>query len=171
MKILLSLFTAVTLFTACASNSQNARYAQEKNAPKFGNVRSYVEKPDAVMRAARAALDDLSRESDPPVISSIKSDEESVRTGWVYSESKAKYVEYKVDGKPGRKPLRVRRKYSYTVTPSFTGSQVILGAEEEVVQLDMKTGEEKGWKSSATDPAAFEDMARRLQEQIRYQNN
>ena len=162
------IFALTLVLAACASKPpHNARYAEEKNAPKFKNSRSYVEKPEAVMIAARAALDELNRESDPPVTGSIKAGDEIVRTGWVYSTSKKRFVEFRVDDKPQRKPLRLRRKYGYAITPSLAGTDVTLEVEEESMQVDLTTGEEEGWKSEEADPAAYDLLARRLTEQLR----
>jgi hypothetical protein len=154
------------LLASCASNPHHAKYGVEKNAPKFANTRSYVEEPAVVRTAARAALDSLNHESDPPTTGSIK-DGDVMRTGWVYGVSKNRFVEYKVAGKPGRKELRYRRKYGYGITPSLAGTDVSLQVEEESMQVDLRTGEEKGWKSVEADPAAYDMLARRLTDQLR----
>lgn len=164
MKKLLLL---LALLPACASNPNNAHYREEKNAPKFGNSRSYVESPEDVFTAARAALDELSRESNPPTAGTLKETNESVSTGWVYGTAKDKYVEYKFNNKPARKPLRVRRKYSYSITPSLSGTQVQLLVEEEIMKIDLKTGEEKGWSGGETDPAVYDMLGQRLKEKLR----
>jgi opacity protein-like surface antigen len=166
MKQFLLVMGCLTAFASCASNPHHAKYAVEKNAPKFANTRSYVEEPSVVRSAARAALDELNHESDPPATGSIK-DGDVLRTGWVYGVSKNRYVEFKANGKPARKELRVRRKYGYGITPSLAGTDVSLQAEEETMQVDLKTGEEKGWKSVETDPAVYDLLARRLTDQLR----
>lgn len=163
-KLILGLFL---MTAACASNPYNAKYKEEQNAPKFGNSRSFVEAPEDVLLAARAALDELSQQSDPPATGSLKSSSESVETGWVYSTAKNRYVEYTIAKVPKRKPLRIRRKYSYAVTPSLAGSQVLLNVEEEVMKIDLKTGEEKGWSSEETDPEAYDLLTKRLKEKLR----
>lgn len=164
MKKILLLSLALA---ACASSPDQGKYREEKNAPKFGNTRSYVETPEEIMLSATAVLDELSRESEPAASGALKTTSESVQTGWVYSVSKDKYVEFKFNGTPRRKPLRIRRKYAYTVTPSLSGSQVQMNVEEEVMQIDLKTGVEKGWSGVETDPQAFEMMSRRLAEKNR----
>lgn len=154
-------------FTACASNPNQARYGQEENAPRFSHQRSFVEAPAEVLRAARAVLDEMQSTSEPPVSASLSSDDNSVRTAWVHSVSKDKFVEYKADGLPQRKPLKVRRRYGYHVTPNLQGSLVTLEVKEETLQLDFKTGAPKGWKSEETDPAVYDLMTRRLKEKLR----
>jgi hypothetical protein len=76
-------------------------------------------------------------------------------------------VEYKFNNKPARKPLRVRRKYSYSITPSLSGTQVQLLVEEEIMKVDLKTGAERGWSNADTDPAVFDMLNQRLQEKLR----
>jgi len=166
---LLASLLALAFLAACASDPNKGKYGTEKNIPKFGDSRSYVESPEDVMLAARAVLDELSRESDPPASGSIRSDEDSVQTGWVYSTSKDKFVEFKFNNTPRRKPLRIRRKYVFTVTPSLSGSQVQMNIEEEVLKIDLKTGEEKGWSGAEADRQAFDMLTRRLGERIRRQ--
>lgn len=167
-KLLLCLTGFALLLAGCASNPSKAKYAVEKNAPKFANSRSYVESPDAVRIAARAALDTLNHESDPPVNGTIK-DGDVMRSGWVYGVSKNRYVEFKANGRPGRKELRVRRRYGYGITPSLSGTDVAFQVEEETMQVDLKTGEERGWKSEPTDPAVYDMLARRLTDELRQQ--
>jgi hypothetical protein len=166
MKRILALLFLVT--TACASNPYDAHYKQEKNAPKFGNTRSYIEPASGVKLAARAALDELTHESDPPTNGSIKEEnDETLSTGWVYGESKNQYVEYKANGLPQRKALKTRRKYSYSITPSLAGTQVVMEVEEEVMKVDLKTGKDKGWSRNNPDPALYDQMNRLLQEKLR----
>ncbi|RYZ97719.1 MAG: hypothetical protein EOP11_21660 [Proteobacteria bacterium] len=154
------------LLAACSSNSHQAKYAEEKNAPKFSNARSYVEAPPVVRIAARAVLDELNRASEPAVTGSIKG-EDVLRTGWVYGVAKNRYLEFKANGKPMRKELRVRRKYGYGITPSLAGTDVNFQVEEENIRLDLKTGEELGWAGVQTDPAVYDMMAQRLTEELR----
>jgi hypothetical protein len=164
MKKLLLL---LAFLPACASNPHDAHYREEKNAAQFGHSRSYVESPEDVFLAARAALDELSRESEPPTAGSLKETSESISTGWVYGIAKNKYVEYKLNDKPARKPLRVRRKYSYSITPSLAGTEVQLLVEEEIMKIDLKTGAEKGWSNADTDPAIYDMLNQRLKEKLR----
>ncbi|RZA05236.1 MAG: hypothetical protein EOP11_13275, partial [Proteobacteria bacterium] len=126
----LTLLLLSFLMAACSSNPHRAKYAEEKNAPKFSNARSYVEAPPVVRIAARAVLDQLNRESEPAVTGSIKG-EDVLRTGWVYGVSKNRYLEFKANGKPMRKELRLRRKYGYGITPSLAGTDVSFQVEEE----------------------------------------
>lgn len=149
--------------------SSGPKYKEEKNTPKFATARSFTEKPDEVLRAGRAVLDELMRESDPPATGSLKGNTETVSTGWVYANSKDKYVEYLFNGTPQRKRLAVRRKYSYTALPSLAGSEVTFGIEEEIQQLDLKSGEPTGWKSVDPAQSAYDDMARRLKTKLHEQ--
>ncbi len=166
-----SFFVLSFLFlAACASNPHDASYKEEKNVANFENNRSFAEKPEEILRAARAVLDEWQQESDPPVnTKNLRSDDESVQTGWVYSTAKSKYVEFKMNGKPKRRPLKVRRKYGYSATPSLAGSQVVFLVEEEVQTIDFETGKEKGWSSEEPEKAIYDLMHKRLVEKLRLQ--
>lgn len=159
-------FLSLALLSACSSGP---KYKEEENTPKFATGRSFTESPDTVLRAARAVLDELSRESVPPATGSLKGNDESVRTGWVYSLAKDKYVEFSFNGSPRRKQLTVRRKYTYTAVPNLAGSQVTFGVEEEIQEVDLKSGEPTSWKSVEPAQAAYDLMAKRLRQKIQEQ--
>jgi hypothetical protein len=165
MKYLLLLLA----IASCASNPNNAAYKEEKNVANFENAKSFNESPETILRAARVVLDELQQQSDPAVGKSLKSDSESIQTGWVYSTSKNKYVEFTMNGKPKRKPMRVRRKYGYTAMPSLAGSQVVFQVEEEVMKVNFKTGEETGWSSEDSDKSVYDFMHKKLVEALRTQ--
>jgi nucleoside-specific outer membrane channel protein Tsx len=167
MKKNLLLALALTLAACASSNPQMADYKEEKNAPKFGNSREFAEDPKDVMLAARAVLDELTQQSEPQASGAIKGKGETVETGWVYSTAKNRYVEYQFNGKPARKPLRLRRIYSYTVTPNLSGTLVVMKIEEELMNIDFKNGKEKGWESVNPDTAAYDQLSRQLKEKLR----
>jgi hypothetical protein len=165
MKTLLIL----SMLALCSCSTPKGKYKEEQNTPKFATSRSFSEKPETVLRAARAVLDEIQHESDPPASGSLRGNEESVATGWVYSTSKDKYVEYKHNGTPHRKILPVRRKYTYTALPSLGGSEVTFGIDEEIQVVDLNSGEPKGWKNVAPAQSAYDDMAQRLRQKIHAQ--
>lgn len=168
IPLLCLLAVSFTFAFACASKP-HAKYREEQNKAQFSSSRELLEKPVVVLRAARAVLDELVAQSDPAVPRRLRGDEESVETGWVYGMAKDKYVEVPFNGTVRHKQLAMRRRYSYTVNPSISGSTVIFGVEEEVEKLDLKTGEREGWKSVDPNPAAYNEMFRRLRTQIREQ--
>lgn len=165
MRNLFSLVAIALLLSACSSGPK-AKYKEEENTAKFATERSFTETPDTVLRAARAVLDELMHESDPPATGALKGNEESVRTGWVYGLSKDKWVAYDFNGTPRRKQLAVRRKYTYTVVPGLAGTKVNYGIEEELQQVDLKSGEPTGWKSVEPAQGAYDMMAKRLRQKI-----
>src|SRR5688500_4804614 len=108
----LALSLALLAFTACASKTPKPKYMEEKNQAKFATSHEFAEKPEKVLRAARTVLDELTRSSEPAASDSVKGDENTVHTGWVYSRvSPDKYVRYDFNGAPRRKDLAVRRIY------------------------------------------------------------
>jgi hypothetical protein len=158
---------ATLLLTACAGGAPKPKYVEEKNQAKFATTKELGNKPEAVLVAARAVLDELTEASDPSASDEVKSDENSVFTGWVYgTASRDKYVSYDRNGTRQRKTLAFRRIYGYTVSPSLAGSKVELSVEEEVREIDLKTGEPQGWKRVEPEKAAFDMLYRKLQDAL-----
>jgi len=167
MKHIITALTFLVTFAACSSTPK-PKYVEEKNQAKFATSQAVAEKPEKVLRAARAVLDELTHASIPQAADSVKGDENTVYTGWVYNlVSRDKYVQYDYNGASRRKDLAVRRIYGYTVTPSLAGSQVAMNVEEEVQTVDMKTGEPKDWKRVTAEQASYDMLLHKLREQIR----
>lgn len=155
---------AAIAFLSCSSTPKGTY--KEQATPKFASSRELSEKPEVALRAAKAVLEELTRASDPPAAKKVHDEGDTLRTGWVYGTSRDKYVEYKHNGAPRRKTLAVRRQYAYTVTPSLGGSQVTVSIDEEIEDVDLNTGENKGWSNAAPDQAAYDQLIRKLRERI-----
>ena len=169
MRALLAAAVSVSLLTllACASKPPKPKYVDEKNEAKYAQARTIAEAPEKVMRAARAVLDQLTRDSNPAASDKVQNDDNTIYTGWVYGMARDKYVQYDFNGTPRRKQLQVRRIYGYTVEKTLAGSQVKMNVEEELQQINLKNGEHEGWKRVEPDPAAYDMLLRRLREEIR----
>jgi hypothetical protein len=158
----------LTAFSACSHGPPKPKYVEEKNQAKFATTHAFTEPPEKVLRAGRAVLDRLTHESTPQASDAVRSDDNSVFTGWVYgTASRDKYVQYDDNGAPRRKDLAVRRIYGYTVTPSLSGSRVELSVEEEIQRVDLETGKPKDWKRVEPEQAAYDMLLHKLQEAIR----
>ncbi len=166
MKPMILALTAISL-AACASKAPKPKYMDEKNEAKFSRNRTLAEPPEKVLRGARAVLDELTKESNPQASDVVKAENNSVFTGWVYGLAKDKYVQFDYNGTPRRKQLSVRRIYGFSVSPTLAGSEVKMNVEEELQEIDLKTGENQGWKRVDTDPAAYDLLLRRLREKVR----
>lgn len=168
MRNLVAAAVLALTFAACASGPPKPKFVAEKNQAKFATTKELSAKPENVRIAARAVLDDLTRASSPEQASdSVKADDDAIFTGWVYSpESRDKYIDYDYNGTTQHKTLEVRRIYGYTISPSLAGSRVKLNVEEEVQDLDLKTGEPKGWKRVDADTATYDMLYRKLREQL-----
>lgn len=163
----LALALCLLFVAACASKTPKPKYMEEKNQAKFAQSHSFNHPPEKVLRAARAVLDKLAKESNPPISEPIENEENAVFTKWVYgTASRDKYVRYDYNGSPRRKDLAVRRIYGYTIEPSLAGSQVKLSVEEEIQMVDLKTGEPEDWKRVDPEKAAYDMLLRKLKEQI-----
>lgn len=167
MKNLILFVLTIALSACSTSSTQKGKYGEEKNAAKYTSTYDFVESPEKVLRSAKTVLENWTRESDPPTSRAIKEDDTSMETGWIYGQSKDKFVEYKHNNIPRRKTLAVRRKYKYTAVPSLSGSQISLSVEEELEQVDLKSGERTGWKSVDPDPKTYDRMLQKLRTQVR----
>lgn len=171
MRALLAAAVSVSLLTllACASKPPKPKYVDEKNEAKYAKARTLAEPPEKVKIAARAVLDQLTRDSNPQAPDKVQDDDDTIYTGWVYGLAKDKYVQYDYNGTPRRKQLGVRRIYGYTINQALAGSEVKMNVEEELEQIDLKNGSHEGWKRVETDPAAYDLLLRRLREEVRNQ--
>lgn len=165
MKIFFFLGLICITATSCAGK-KTAQYKEDKS-PQFANSRQFDESPEVVKRAAKAVLEDLSHESDPPAANAVREEGDRVNTGWVYGKSKDKYVEYNFNGAPRRKTLSVRRKYEYNINSSLAGTQVTVAIQEEIESVDLKTGNPTGWKNVAPDQKMVDHLIKLIREKIR----
>jgi site-specific DNA-methyltransferase (adenine-specific) len=162
MKKIIAVVLALSIFPACSSSPPKPKYMEEKNQAKFAKTRDLSAAPDQAIRAARAVLDQLTRDSNPQASEPVKADGNTIYTGWVYSRaSRDKYVRYDYNGAPQRKDLAVRRIYGYTVEKALSGSKVALNIEEEIQMVDLKTGDPTKWKRVDTEEAAYDMLMRK----------
>jgi hypothetical protein len=166
MKHLLLAFGLLAL-ASCASKTPKPKYVEEKNQAKISPTHELTQKPSDVLLAARAVLDKLTNDSSPQASAPVQNDDNALFTGWIYAPaSRDKYVDFDYNGTMKRKQLAVRRIYGYTVSPSLAGSNVMMSVEEEIQDIDLKTGEPKGWKRVEPEQAAFDMLTRRLKEAL-----
>ena len=161
------LIISLIAFTAISCSSKKTAQYKEDKSPQFANSRQFDESPETVKRAAKAVLEELASESNPPAANAVREDGDSVNTGWVYGKSKDKFVEYNFNGAPRRKILSVRRKYDYNVSSSLAGTQVTVSIQEEIETVDLKTGNPTGWKNVAPDQKMVDHLVKLMREKIR----
>ena len=168
MKFFLKMAFSLSFFAACSHAPSQGTVREEKNQANFAKEHSFSSAPEQVMRAAKMVLEKLSRASSSSSKEKLKEEGNSIFTSWLeIPASRDKYVEFLQNGLPKRKPLQLRRIYGYQLSPSLSGTDVIFHVEEEVQQIDLKTGAHQGWKKASPDPAAFDMLLRLLQEEIR----
>ncbi|MCC7442361.1 MAG: hypothetical protein IT285_12060 [Bdellovibrionales bacterium] len=83
-------------------------------------------------------------------------------TDWIYSQSKNKYVEYKVNDLPRKQYLQLRVKYQLKAETQIGAVKVSVGAQEEVQRLSAD-GKPDGWDSEGKPDTA---LARRVLDQV-----
>jgi len=168
IKKLASLFISLLLLNACAQKNI-AKEKVEKNQPKFSSSHSFENSIKEVKSAAEKVLQNYLENNQNPMSDAAKIEKEmnKISVGWVYSEAKDKYIEYKMNGFPKRKTLKVRRKYSFSLNPSLAGTDVEIIIQEELENIDLKTGEFKNWKSVKPDSTQYQKLLLELIDEVR----
>lgn len=163
------LFSLLLLSTACA-HQNTAKNRVEKNTAHFANSKTFENPVSDVEKATFLLLKEKIAASNPATTGAdpkVEKDPSRISTGWIYEVSKDKYLEYQVNKSPRRKKLSVRRQYSVTILPSVAGSDVTISVQEEIEDIDLKTGASKGWKASSVDTAAYQQFYSDLGDKIR----
>ena len=163
--VFLCLWVYMFFFTACAG--QHPAKISVDHSPKFANSHMYEEDLDTLRRAAKLVLQDLINDSKPSTKSDTRTEGDKLSTGWVYSQSRDKYVLVNFNGSPKRVPLQVRRKYKYALSSSLSGSSAVATADEEIQTRDEKNGAPFAWKSSEVDPSVYQMLIQKLSEKVR----
>ncbi len=93
----------------------------------------------AVWKGIEAALRNHKiLERDPSEVDPLemkKLTERSLETDWVYSQSRDKYHEYKVNGSPRKQYLQVRYKFNLIANKVMGGAEVKVDTTEEIEKL------------------------------------
>ncbi len=131
-----------------------------------------------VKQEAYAKLSDHKTfEYDPPVVwKAIKTtlqeykitgqDDTSLLTDWIYSQSRDKYVEYKVDGFPRKKSLMTRFRYRVEARKAMGGTDVTVHTEEQIERLK-DDGSSAGFESMEDpDPSRAHDLIEKINEAL-----
>lgn len=162
--LFLGLWIFLYFFTACASR---APVTIEENRPHFSNSRQFEQSIEQVQNAAKKSLQILINKSEPAAESDLRENGNEISSGWIYSQSKDKAVITPLNEKPKRINLLVRRKYTIILSTILGGSQATAKIQEEIQDLDKKTGQAKSWRAMTADSQAFADLMQSIQENIR----
>lgn len=81
----------------------------------------------------------------------------SLETDWIYTQSRDKYVEYKVNGTPRRKQLQMRVKYAIVAKRVIGGTDVSIRATEEIERLK-EDGSADGYEEMEPDPSRAAEL-------------
>jgi hypothetical protein len=78
--------------------------------------------------------------------------ERKLETDWIYSQSREKYQEYRVNDLPQKKYLQIRFRYAVVALRVMGGTHVAVRVEEEVEKLHTD-GSSDGYSGMAADPS------------------
>ncbi|MGE4108241.1 MAG: hypothetical protein AB7F66_13585 [Bacteriovoracia bacterium] len=130
--------------TACSSamKVQSQKYAKLRERWTFEN-----DFPEVWAGIERALSKYKVVDRDPEEVNAVemkKLAERRLSTDWIYSESRDKYVEFKVNNLPKKKYLQTRIKYEIRAARVLGGTDVVVETSEEIELLD-KNGQATGW--------------------------
>lgn len=139
------LFLAVFGLGACSSGPkvQKQKYATLKSS------RTFEYDFETVWKAIEASLKNHKiTERDPSEVSSTELKnlkERTLESDWIFTESRDKYITYKVNSLPRKKYLQMRYKYFITAQSQIGGTDVHAGIREEIQELN-EDGSPKGYE-------------------------
>lgn len=129
-----SLSTAF-LISGCASspNIKQQQYA------KMGDRRTFEYDFPTVWKAIEATFANykvVDRDPDEVGVIEMKSlRKRTLETGWIYGQSRDKYIEYKLNGFPKKQYLQTRVKYNLVANSVMGGVEVAIVTSEELERL------------------------------------
>ena len=144
-KILLALLCA-SLSSACSSGPA----VKKQEYAKLRTERTFETDMPAVWKGVEKAVESFKvTERDPEKLNPIelrKTKEVSLETDWIYSRSRDKYHEYKVNDLPRKQFLQMRIRYFVKAAQVMGGVTVSVKTEEEIERLN-SDGSPDGYSS------------------------
>jgi hypothetical protein len=132
------------------------------------NERVFESEFPAVWKAIEATMKNHKIvERDPEEVTPLemkKLKERELTTDWIYTQSRDKYIEYKVNSLPKKKYLQTRMRYQVEAESVMGGTFVKVLIDEEIERLK-KDGTPDGYESVSK---ADSSRAHELLEKIRY---
>ncbi|MBL7717135.1 MAG: hypothetical protein JNL01_16850 [Bdellovibrionales bacterium] len=149
-KQILSGLSIVLISAALGAGCSSGPEVKKQAYASSPNFRTFEYELPVVWKASLRALKDnkiVDREpEDDNPVELKKLTEASLETDWIYSQSRDKYHEYKVNGSPRRKALQVRLKYKLSLKTTMGGTEVKVGLKEELERLK-EDGSSRGYDS------------------------
>ena len=128
-------FLATVSLSGCAGRAP----VQKQEYAELPSDRFYEYEFPVVWKAVEKAFQNYKVvDRDPSEVNEVelrKLSERSLETDWLYSESRDKYVEYRVNDVPKRKALEVRIRYKLEAKKVLGGVRVSIKTEEELESL------------------------------------
>jgi hypothetical protein len=105
---------------------------------------------------------------DPEEVSALEwkdLEERSLETDWIYSQSRDKYVEYRVNDSPRRKYPQIRYRFKLVAKRAVAGTSVKIDQDEEIERLK-PNGMADGYDSTTPDRTRASEFLDRIQQAI-----
>ena len=154
------------VFSACSSGPpvKTQAYATVRN------TRTFEDDLPVVWKGTFGALKNTKvTDKDPDDADELqlkKTTKASIETDWIYSQSRDKYVEYKVNGTPRRKQLQGRYKFRIKLKQVIGGTNVEVQTSEEIERLG-EDGTSQGYSSvGEPDPSRAGELLDRIGQSI-----
>lgn len=148
MKRSLSALSLVTILfvSACSSGPE----VKSQAYATLASEKTFEEELPLVWKATLESLRNYKiSDRDPKSATPVEMkeiSEASLKTDWIYSQSRDKYVEYKVNGSPRRKALQMRMRLQVKLNQVIRGTKVAVLVDEEVERL-RDNGKPNGYES------------------------
>ncbi len=163
----LSVLSFIFLISAgCSSTPEvkNQKYAELKSETTFE-----YEFP-VVWKAVETAVREYKiTDRDPKEVNEVeikKLRERMLKTDWIFSKSRDKFIEYKVNNLPRKKYLQTRIKYDVMAESVIGGVKVTVAMDEEVERLN-EDGSPAGYESAAEkDSSRANDLLNKIRNAI-----
>jgi hypothetical protein len=160
MKLIPSIFGLLTaiLFVGCASGPDVKRQAYARYSTERQFEHPFATTWNGIEGAVRGwkVVERDPEEANP--IELKKLTERELVTDWIFTQSRDRYHEYKVNGSPRKKYLQLRIRYRVKAKSEIGSTRVAVATEEEIELLD-DAGQPRGYEPvEETDTSRAKDL-------------
>ena len=148
--------------SACVGACSSGPSVQKQAYARYSTERQFEHPFATAWTGIEAAVRDLKVvERDPDEVDALelkKLTARSLATDWVYTQSRDRYHEYKVNGSPRKKYLQLRLRYRVKANAEIGGTRIAVATDEEI-ELLADDGRPRGYETvEDTDTSRVRDL-------------
>lgn len=171
MKKAASILGILILNTLLLVGCSSAPSIQRQSYAALKDERTFETDLPTVWKAIEAALrQNRILERDPEEVSDLelrKLPKRTLKTDWVFSRSKTKYVEYRVNDYPRKTYLQNRFKYLVLAEQVLGGVRVKVMTTEEIQKMDAQGAPQDFVKEDEAEPSLASDLIEKINQALR----